>query len=402
MAGKWRKLLEEESEHQWLAMGMFFLFVLFGAFALGATEHFVGDKVVANDTWHSGKVVIDIEYHDANESYTALVYSVQSGYALGTEYLEDGTGAVVYSEDGTDKGADVRFLKTMPNGEILFSVANNQLIGLKNHLMVAYEYPLDNGEFGILDVAEHEADGGTQRLLLTQEGTETSLRGVVGMMPTTAMSTSSGVQWHAVEAYEPGLWMALGSHISTAGADGSSPATPEHRPALGWIAWDGTSSTPVLRNVQMFSEGVLHSVASADNAVIVGGTKESLIVHSDNDVEVLKVGCAQVVEDSYGTVWFMPKQGALTVSTYDDAGLSTHVLSRPVPINVNVADAQGDFVHSHGTDVEGNPIQWDIDVTANGSIESGRGFLNLLYLLAGGILLAMMLWHAGEQLLGEG
>ena len=133
-----------------------------------------------------------------------------------------------------------------------------------------------------------------------------------------------------------------------------------------------------------------------------GLTSPCGVVHSDNDVEVLKVGCAQVVEDSYGTVWFMPKQGALTVSTYDDAGLSTHVLSRPVPINVNVADAQGDFVHSHGTDVEGNPIQWDIDVTANGSIESGRGFLNLLYLLAGGILLAMMLWHAGEQLLGEG
>ena len=45
-------------------------------------------------------------------------------------------------------------------------------------------------------------------------------------------------------------------------------------------------------------------------------------------------------------------------------------------------------------------MQWSIDVTADGSIESGRGFLNLLFLLTGGILLAMMLWHAIEQLLG--
>ena len=45
MAGRWRRLLEEESEHQWLTLSMFALFVLFGAFAIDATEHFVGDRI---------------------------------------------------------------------------------------------------------------------------------------------------------------------------------------------------------------------------------------------------------------------------------------------------------------------------------------------------------------------
>jgi len=34
MAGRWRRLLEEESEHQWLSIGVFFAFILMGAFAI--------------------------------------------------------------------------------------------------------------------------------------------------------------------------------------------------------------------------------------------------------------------------------------------------------------------------------------------------------------------------------
>ena len=411
MAGGWRKLLEEESEHQWLAMGAFLAFIIFGALAIGATEHFVGDRVVQSDAWHSDSLVIEIAYHTNNESYTALIFTPGSngGYAFGTEFVGDGEGTVYWSsQTGDDFVSDINFLKTMPDGEILFSVddatmgssANNALYAIQDHLMIKYEYPLDNGEFGILDVAELDGEDGTQRLSLTQEDANTSLRGVVGMMPTLPMSTSSGVRWNAVEAYEPGLWMALGSHMGAAGADGSSPATPLARPALGWITWDGTNSTPVLRNVQVFSEGVLNSFARSGDVVIVGGTKESLVVHADDDVESIQLGCEGVVSDGDDAVWFIPPQGSPTLSTFENGELETHVLSRPVPIEAMAAGSQGDFIHVHGTDGDGNPMQWSIDVTADGSIESGRGFLNLLFLLTGGILLAMMLWHAIEQLLG--
>jgi hypothetical protein len=357
-------------------------------------------------------VVIEIAYHTTNESYTAVIFTPgnNGGYSFGTEFVEDGEGTVYWSSQaGDDFVSDINFLKAMPDGEILFSVgdahmgssANNALYAIQDHLMVRYEYPMDNGEFGILDVAELEGQQGTQRLLLTEEASNTSVRGVAGMMPTLPMSTSSGVRWHAVEAYEPGLWMALGSHMGTAGADGSSPATPQARPVLGWISWDGTNSTPVLRNVQVFSEGVFNSIARAGDVVIVGGTKESLLIHDDDDVESIQLGCEGVVRDESGAVWFIPPQGSSTLSHFENGELENHVLSRPVPIEARVAGTQGDFIHVHGTDGEGNPMQWSIDVTADGSIESGRGFLNLLFLVAGGVLLAMMLWHATEQLLGR-
>ena len=47
------RLLEEESEHQWLTLHVA-LFVLFGAFAIDATEHFVGDRITVTAQHQGG------------------------------------------------------------------------------------------------------------------------------------------------------------------------------------------------------------------------------------------------------------------------------------------------------------------------------------------------------------
>ena len=192
--------------------------------------------------------------------------------------------------------------------------------------------------------------------------------------------------------------MGLGTHISASGADGSSPATPDPRPVLGWITWNGDEATPVLRNVQMFGSGMFHSFASSGTDLIVGGTVESLIITSDQEVQALDAPSAMVVSDLDGTAWFIGALGSTTVATYNGGVFEVHQLSRPVPVDVSDAGAQQEFIHVHGTDASGQPIQWSIDITADGSIESGRGFLNLLFLLGGGVMLAMMGMYAVEQL----
>jgi len=398
MAGGWRRLLEEESEHQWLSMAAFLVFVIAGAFAIGATEHFVGAELANDDAGYAGGLVVDIAYHH-DGAYTALVYTPEAGYHLFTEDPATNTLLSIYSPETDDYGADVRFLKTMPDGEILFSVQNNQVLGLTDGMMVTYEYPTNNGVFGVLDVAEQQGETGVQRLLLTQEGVNTSFRGIAGMNPTHAMSTSLGVQWHTVEAHSQGLWIALGSHHSTSGADGSSPATPQARPVLGWIAWDGSDATPVIQKVHTYDGGVFHSIASTANGqLVIGGTTQSLLVYDADRVEIFEVPTVQVIGDSEGTVWFLGALGSTTIHSLDDTGLSTHVLGRPVPVDLSSAGKSGDFVHVHGVNANGDPVHWSIDIKANGSIESGRGFLNLLYLLVSGVILASMLRYALVEL----
>ena len=296
----------------------------------------------------------------------------------------------------------MKFLKLMPNGEVLFSVANNEVIGLQGNEMVTYVYPTTNGEFGILDATEI-GDGETvQRILLTQEGAKTSVRGISGMQPTHPMSTSSGVQWHSIEAIGDNRWLALGIHIGTAGADGSSPATPQARPVLGWIVWDGSEATPELETVRTYAGGVFHGMAVTDDGVVVGGTEESLLVRGPDTIESLGVRSTAMVMDEEGTVWLFGQLGSTVLWTVEEGELETHVLGRAMPVEPSAVGAIGSHVHVHGTDDQGQPVEWSIDISANGSIESGRGFLNLLYLLTGSVVLALMLRYAINEYVLQG
>ena len=67
MASGWRKLLEEESEHQWLAIGLFFVFIIIGGFLIGGTNSLEG-MVLGTDpsddlVFEEGDYLIDVEYH---------------------------------------------------------------------------------------------------------------------------------------------------------------------------------------------------------------------------------------------------------------------------------------------------------------------------------------------------
>ncbi|MDG1552405.1 MAG: hypothetical protein P8Q87_02640, partial [Candidatus Poseidonia sp.] len=223
MASRLKALLEEESEHQWLAIGVFFVFILVGAFAIGGTEHFVGDRLTPITAQHSGAMVMDIEYSNTNDSYTALVYAPSVGYQMFTEHPSDNSVSAIYSADDVDEGRNVSFLKSMQDGHVMLSIENNELVELTSRTKTTYVYSEENGSFAIYDAAE---DDSGNLLFLTKEGQGTSFRGTNGLYPTAPMSMTSGIQWLHVEAHSPGLWIGIGTHTTTSGADGSSPASP--------------------------------------------------------------------------------------------------------------------------------------------------------------------------------
>ena len=217
MADGWRRLLEEESEHQWLTLSLFAVFVAVGAFAIDATEHFVGDRIVNVDALHRGGLVTHIEYSEAEGAYTALVYAPDVGYDMFTEH-EDGSITGIYSPESNDLGSQVNFMRTMPNGELLYSVAANQVMGISGGMLIKYDYSAISETFTVLDAADRTVGDQTQRLLLTAEGTNTSFRGLASGVPTPAMSTSAGVNWVGVEPFADGLWVAIGCLLYTSDA----------------------------------------------------------------------------------------------------------------------------------------------------------------------------------------
>ena len=396
MAGGWRRYLEEESEHQWLAIVGFFLFVLLGALALEGTSDFVGDDIVRVTNQHEGAMVLDITHHGEPGTYTALVYAPSAGYHMFTEFANTSVNTI-YQPDGVNLGREVTFLTTIED-KAVFSSAPNAWIELQSSTMVTYTVEAGGATFDLLHIAKHSTS--ESHMILTQEGQNTTFRGVNALQATSPMSTTSGVQWDEVIHLQGDQWAAIGHHIATAGADGSSPATPERRPTLGFIQWAGANQTPTLTGVQMFS-GTFHSLVPVADGVLVGGSMSSYHVHEDQSITEINAPSSAAIADANGAVWFLGDQGSTTLGVYADGEYGVEMLSNPMPIATTVVTLNGDTIDVHGTNSEGAPAQWSVDTSANGSIESGRGFLNLLFLIAGGATLAMMGLSAGRSLKQE-
>jgi len=396
MAGGWRRYLEEESEHQWLAISGFFLFILLGALALEGTSDFVGDDMVRVSNQHQGAMVLDIVHHGESGTYTALVYAPTVGYHMFTEFA-DGSVNTIYQPEGVDMGREVTFLTTI-EGQPAFSSAPNSWIVLQNGAMVTYEIQANGELFDVHDIAKHRSD--ERVMVLTQEGQNTTVRGVSNLQATSPMSTSSGVQWDRLIHLHDDQWVATGHHIATAGADGSSPATPERRPTVGFIQWQGANATPTLTGVRMLS-GTFHSLISTDDGAVIGGSLTSHHVGLDATITDIDAPSSVAIADAEDNVWFLGDQGSTTVGIYTNGVYEIETLSKPMPISTTVVALNGATIDVHGTNGEGEPAQWSIDTKANGSIESGRGFLNLLFMIAGGAILGMMCVSATRSLTQE-
>ena len=109
MAGGWRRLLEEGSEHQWLTLSFFLVFVVIGALAINATEHFVGDRAIEPEGMLKDAFVTEIEYGENTGDYTALVYSPTDSHQMLQKSGNNENIALVLAQEDAAK---VNFLKT--------------------------------------------------------------------------------------------------------------------------------------------------------------------------------------------------------------------------------------------------------------------------------------------------
>ena len=125
MASGWRKLLEEESEHQWLAIGLFFVFIIIGGFLIGGTNSLEG-MVLGTDPSHDlvfeeGDYLIDIEYHrDASwsEAHSGILKTHQ-GYKMYQQMSPDDVDDILPENDPSI--ANVTMFTANSDGILTFS-----------------------------------------------------------------------------------------------------------------------------------------------------------------------------------------------------------------------------------------------------------------------------------------
>ena len=412
MAKGWRGLLEEESEHQWIAIAGFFVFIILGALVIQGTSSLPGVDYTNNGLEAVDGRVLDIVYGDS-ETYTAIILGDEGGLIF---HLDD-AGYINDLGNNYDDVLGMTFMTKLHDGSIVVSPSNNTLevIHVNAEITQRTIIPLKSNQevFDVLDVAEQRNGDSHRWLMVTDEGSSTSLRGFgsVGspLLPaqdafggatlTSAMVNSGDIAWNMVESLDDGTWIAIGSMSNSFGTDDDSPASPTKHPVIGFVSWSAGPTSPMLTSIEELNKGEIHSLIRLDNgSLLAAGTDSAIHIAKDRTTTTVNFASVSATLDDKGAVWMFGSQGSTSVVRMIDGIAEKMPLSQPLPLTIETSGVSNDVIYAHGTNGNGEPATYSIDTLATGSIESGRGFLNFLFFTGSCIIMGVMIWTVSKRI----
>ncbi|HIF91271.1 MAG TPA: hypothetical protein EYQ58_07075 [Candidatus Poseidoniales archaeon] len=399
MAGRWRKLLEEESEHQWLAISLFFIFAIIGGFAIEGTSTLAGVDLGAGEAMHDDSRVLDVVYFGSDGSVASQLthmYVPGQGHFL---YIQDSaeTANMIYQPSEYDKGDEIRFMNEMDGDRAMLSIASTQLVEINlNGQWINWNIN-STDDFWIDDYQEN--GGPDSAMIVTQENDGTStIRALSYYVASPPMVNSNSVNWDNIVHLSQDKWVATGT-IANAQSSGDSPASPSVRTAIGIVEWQGNLSvSPVLISFTTGEEGQIHNSFSTGNSqVIIAANTGAYQIEDDGSITHLDLPSQSAITDSKGYTWFIGQKGTTSIASFNDGIVEVQELAKPIPLEIEVSEYEDGVIFMHGMDDNGAFELMTIDLTAQNSIEAGRGFLNFAFLTSCSIILVVMGWTALDR-----
>ena len=396
MASGWRKLLEEESEHQWLAIGLFFVFVIIGGFLIGGTSSLEG-MVLGTDPSHElvfeeGEFLIDVEYHhdaDWSEAHSGIL-KTQDGLKMYQQMGSDDVDDILPEDDPAI--GNVTLFSADSEGTVTFSTSLNTLSTYVDGMV--FDQILSDtfgSEFGIHGIAAASTSLLNNRLLITSEDGGSGLRGLNGQgLVTTSAPLQDFVIWDEVVYLEDSTFLVAGTFtIQTSSSQ--SPATPSPQIVLAHVYWDGDSTAPQIVRQMMGNGSEIHSIHATKDGGAVVSTNEEFYIISKDSVQVLPYASTTMVyESEHDRAWLFGERGSESMLRIDVASgeTSTKKLGFPLRVSPTSGMIAGDSLYIHGFDSQGESQRLSLDLSLEGSLSSGRGFLNFAFIFLGVIMIA--------------
>jgi len=412
MAKGWRSLLEEESEHQWVAITGFFVFIILGAILIQGTSTLPGVNYSNNGLDAIDGRVLDIVYGDS-DTYTALILGEDGGMIF---HYDD---AGIINDIGTDYDdvLGMTFMTELHDGSVVVSPSNNTLevLHVNDEISQRTIIPLSSNQetFDVLDVAEQRSGDSYRWLMVTDEGNTTGLRGFGSINAplsstqeafgsatlTAAMVNSGNIGWNMVESLDDGTWIAIGSMTNSFSIDDESPASPTKHPVIGFISWSEGPTSPMLTSIEELDKGEIHSLIRLDNgSLLAAGTDSAVHISKERTTTTVDFSSVSATLDDKGVVWMFGSQGSTSIVRMVDGIAEKMPLAQPLPLTVETSDVSDGVVYAHGLNANGEPATYTVDSLAIGSIESGRGFLNFMFFTATSIVMGVMIWTAFKRM----
>ena len=368
----WRKLLEEESEYQWLSFATFSVIILIGAVLISWSSELSG--------YHEGGINVDGELIDAAESST----------------IHNGDDGVVVTLNGVSESA--------PNATCLTQYYHITFACLGSSGLLWFSEEKHPEEYGWIpmnlgvDINPNDVSANNDAILMIVQdglGDTLSAKYYTGSDASSNLTQHNG-DWHlgTMVATEDG-WLVAGSWQAPSTWVGANPISPPLFEMILSVTWDGMNA-PVTELIFLGDEGVIHSLLEVHGGYIAAGTASTQLI-VDNEVSSLGFGSHAAVSDNNGNGWFFGAKGSTTVSIYTSEGIDIEELPEPLPMTPSFAHCNSEgMITVQGISSGEDYYSISIDSHARSSFTSLRGIMDRGFIFVSLLVISIMLWNVTE------
>ena len=392
MAKVWKQILKQESEHQWLAIGVFFVFIILGAMMIKGTSFIPGIDMLDNEIGDDFRIM-ESTYIDENENYL-LTYK-QGDYEL--VWSENGDLKTVIGSDSNHDASSIDFITKLSNDSIIVPQESSSMLLIQDGNVFPFETNYGDDVFAIKHIVENQQHSNDNLLMLTTEADgKYGFRGLDSSGITSSPTPDNqNVEWQKVASISDELWIATGIYVPSPSIGEDSPATPSIRPVYATIIWSGGYTAPMISHLDSGGTGEVgeyHSIIHYNHdEIIIAGTHQTIrFNHVTNSAEKIDFASVAGISDDCNSAWLFNGMDSRSVLRISEDNHEIMKLPHKLPLTVESSGFDGETIYLHGTDKSGISKVLTFDTTAVGSIESGRGFLNLSFIIISLIIFSVM------------
>ena len=384
----WRNMLKQESEHQWIAIAGFFVFIIIGAIFIRGTSHIPGVDLIENELGTEYRIM-DSKYADEDNSFMLTYTSGEFEYLA----VNSGNKEVLIDSNSDIDAGSISGITMIDNGSVLIANGGNNAYLIDDSNISTFEINFGQDNFSLAQI-EQSNDYSDLFLLITTEND--NLQGIRGLNASGITSSSTpnneNVRWDSVSHVSTGKWIATGVYNTPVTSGDQSPAAPDMKPVWATILWDGGHTAPMIENIKIGLFGEYHSMIKLNhNHVIIAGTHETILLnHRSGSVINIDYSSVAGLSDACNSAWLFNGKDSNSVLRFEGTSWDIEELPHQIPINIEASGFDGNTIYLHGMDDNGNSKTLTFDTSAVGSIESGSGFINLAFIIVSLIMFTIM------------
>ena len=384
----WRNILKQESEHQWIAITGFFVFIIIGAIFIKGTSHIPGVDLIENELGTEYRIM-DSRYADEDNSFMLTYTSGEFEYLA----VKSGNKEVLIDSNSDIDAGSISGITMIDNGSVLIANGGYNAYLIDDSNISTFEINFGQDNFSLAQI-EQSNDYSDRFLLITTEND--NLQGIRGLNISGITSSSTpnneNVRWDSVSHVSTGKWIATGVYNTPVTSGDQSPAAPDMKPVWATILWDGGYTAPMIENIKIGLSGEYHSMIKLNhNHLIIAGTHETILLnHRSGSLINIDYSSVAGLSDKCNSAWLFNGKDSKSVLRFDGTSWDIEELPHQIPINIEASGFDGNTIYLHGMDDNGNSKTLTFDTSAVGSIESGSGFINLAFIIVSLIMFTIM------------